>query len=128
MTKLENFAAPLGRVLIALIFVMSGFTKITSYAATAGWMASMGVPGGLLPLVIILEIVGGLAIVVGWQTRWAALALGGFSVVSAALFHADFADQNQMISFMKNIAIAGGFLFLFVHGAGAYSIDNRNAK
>jgi uncharacterized membrane protein YphA (DoxX/SURF4 family) len=70
---------------------------------------------------------GGLAIIVGWQTRWVALALAGFSVLSALIFHNNFADQNEMANFMKNIAIAGGFLFLFANGAGARSLDNRKA-
>jgi len=107
--------------------VLFGLNKIFNYGATAGWMEAMGVPGALLPLVIILEVLGGLAIVVGWQTRWIALALAGFSVFSALVFHTNFADQTEMANFMKNIAIAGGFLFLVANGAGAMSLDNRNA-
>ena len=128
MSQLQVFAAPAGRVFIALIFVMSGLNKIFSYGATAGWMDAMGVPGSLLPLVIIVEVLGGLAIIVGWQSRWVALALAGFSVLSALIFHNNFADQNEMGNFMKNFAIAGGFLFLFTHGAGAYSLDSRKAS
>ena len=90
----SNFAAPVGRVLIALIFVMSGLNKINNYNNTAGWMDAMGVPGNLLPLVIALEVLGGAAIMVGWQTRIAAFLFAGFSIVSAAIFHADFSDQN----------------------------------
>ncbi len=127
MSQLQTYAAPAGRVLIALIFVLFGLNKIFNYGATAGWMEAMGVPGALLPLVIILEVLGGLAIVVGWQTRWIALALAGFSVFSALVFHTNFADQTEMANFMKNIAIAGGFLFLVANGAGAMSLDNRNA-
>ena len=89
-------------------------------------MEAMGVPGFLLPLVIVLEILGSLAIIVGWNTRLAAIALAGFSVLSGILFHGNFAEQTQMIMFMKNIAIAGGMLMLFAHGAGAYSLDNRS--
>lgn len=89
-------------------------------------MEAMGVPGALLPLVILTEVIGGLAIILGWKTRVAAIALAGFSIVSAVLFHADFADQMQMIMFMKNVAIAGGFLLLFVQGPGAYALDNRS--
>jgi len=124
-SKITSLAMPLGRLLIALIFVLSGFGKIFDYGNTAGYMEAMGVPGSLLPLAIIAELVGGIAIIIGWQTRLAALALAGFSVASAVLFHADFADQNQMVNFMKNFAIAGGFLFLVANGAGAYSLDNR---
>ena len=121
----SNFVAPVGRVLIALIFVMSGLNKINNYSNTAGWMDAMGVPGNLLPLVIALEVLGGAAIMLGWQTRIVAVLFAGFCVVSAAIFHADFSDQNQMIHFMKNVSIAGGFLFLIVHGAGTYSPDSR---
>ena len=121
----SNLIAPAGRVLIAFMFVMSGLNKMNNYDNTAGWMDAMGVPGNLLPLVIALEVLGGAAIMIGWQTRITAVLFAGFSVVSAAIFHADFSDQNQMIHFMKNISIAGGFLFLIVHGAGNYSLDKR---
>jgi putative oxidoreductase len=90
-------------------------------------MNAMGVPGMLLPLVILLEIGGGLAILLGWKTSWAAIALAAFSIVAAAIFHHNFSDQTATIMFMKNIAIAGGFIMLAVHGAGAYSIDNRSS-
>jgi len=121
----SNYVAPAGRVLIAFMFVMSGLNKINNYGNTAGWMDAMGVPGSLLPIVIVLEVLGGAAIMIGWQTRIAAILFAAFSVMSAAIFHADFSDQNQMILFMKNVSIAGGFLFLIVHGAGTYSMDNR---
>lgn len=125
MTNIQTFSAPLGRVFISTIFVMAGLNKISGYEGTAGYMDAMGVPGALLPLVIILEVVGGLAIIAGWKTRPVAFALAGFSILSAVIFHADFADQNTMIMFMKNIAIAGGFLFLVANGPGAYALDNR---
>jgi len=128
MTQLQQFAAPVGRLLLALIFIMAGLNKIPNYAQTAGWMDSMGVPGVLLPLVILLEVGAGLAILVGWKTRWAALALSGFCILSAIIFHSNFAVQAEMISFMKNLAIAGGLLFVFLHGAGSYSLDNRNSN
>ncbi len=125
MSGIQIFAAPAGRVLIAIMFVMSGLSKISGYAGTQGYMESVGVPGILLPLVIALEVAGGIAIIVGWQTRLTALALAGFCVISAILFHANFGDQIQMIMFMKNFAIAGGFLFLVANGPGAYALDNR---
>lgn len=114
------------RVLLAQIFLISGFGKLgAGYAGTQAYMEAMGIPGMLLPLVIALEIGGGLALVAGFLTRWAALALAGFTVVSTALFHADFGDQMQTIMFMKNLAMAGGLLLLYVHGAGSYSLDAR---
>jgi len=126
MNTFQSLAAPAGRILISLIFVMSGINKITGYAGTQGWMESMGVPGILLPAVIAVEILGGLAVILGWHTRAAAFLLAGFSLLSAVLFHANFGDQMQMIMFMKNLALAGGFLMIVSHGAGPWSIDNRN--
>lgn len=125
MDNLQKLAMPVGRIMIAFIFVMAGLNKITGYAGTQGYMESVGVPGALLPLVIIVEVLGGLAIIAGWKTRPVALALAGFCVVSAVLFHGNISDQAQMIHVMKNIAMAGGFLFLFANGPGAYSLDNR---
>ncbi|MFT7558977.1 MAG: putative oxidoreductase [Flavobacteriales bacterium] len=124
---LNTFSAPAGRFLLASIFIMSGLNKISAYTGTQGYMEAMGVPGALLPIVIALEVLGGIAIVIGWQARFVALALAGFSVVSAALFHADFSNQMQMMMFMKNLTIAGGFLMIVTHGAGAYSLDRRRA-
>ena len=117
-----------GRILIAVLFLMAGIGKLgAGYAGTQGYMESMGVPGMLLPLVIALEIGGAILIIAGLFTRMTALALGAFTVLSAVLFHADFADPMQQIMFMKNLAIAGGFLFLAVGGAGAWSVDARRA-
>jgi putative oxidoreductase len=124
MAPVERFGAPLGRLFIALIFVMSGLNKMGSYTNVAGWMEAMGVPGALLPLVIALEVLGGAAIIIGWQTRFVALLLAGFCLMSALIFHANFADQNEMIHFMKNVALTGGFLFLVANGGGNYAVDN----
>ena len=124
MTPVERFGAPLGRLFIALIFVVSGLNKMGSYTNVAGWMEAMGVPGALLPLVIALEVLGGAAIIIGWQTRFVALLLAGFCLMSALIFHANFADQNEMIHFMKNVALTGGFLFLVANGGGNYAVDN----
>jgi putative oxidoreductase len=79
----------------------------------------------LLPLVIILEILGGLAIIVGWQARIAAFLLAGFCLLSAVLFHGNIGDQGEQIQFLKNLGLAGGFLLIVAHGAGAWSLDNR---
>jgi len=125
INTLQQISAPLGRVLLAAMFFMAGLSKITGYAGTQGYMEAMGVPGILLPLVIALEVIGALAIMLGFKTRLVAFALAGFSIVSAVLFHADFSDQMQMTMFMKNISIAGGFLILVAQGSGAYALDNR---
>lgn len=127
MNTAIQLASPLGRSLLALIFILSGVTKIGAYAGTQAYMEAFGIPGALLPLVIALEIGAGLAIVVGWQTRLAALALAGFSFVSAVVFHANLGDQMQMIMFLKNLALAGAFLTLVAAGPGQYALDNRKA-
>ena len=124
MSTLQNLAAPLGRILISLIFLTSGLSKISGYAGTQSYMEAMGVPGMLLPLVIALEVLGGLAVMVGWHTRLIAFLLAGFSLLSAVLFHANFGDQMQMIMFMKNLSIAGGFLMIVSLGGGAYTLDS----
>ncbi|MAL78369.1 MAG: hypothetical protein CMN55_04555 [Sneathiella sp.] len=128
MEKLNPLFDLAGRILMAVLFVPAGYSKITGYSGTAGYMESIGVPGILLPLVIIVELLGGLAILLGWQTRIAAFLLAGFCLVAALLFHFQPADQMQMILFTKNLAIAGGLLFLVANGAGAYSLDRRLAK
>ncbi len=123
---MNKYNSVIARVLLAQIFVLAGMSKITAYAGTQGYMEMMGVPGMLLPLVIILELGGGLALLLGWQARWIAYALAGFSIISAVIFHSNLGDQTQMIMFMKNFAIAGGMLLIAEHGAGAFSLDNRN--
>jgi putative oxidoreductase len=116
-----------GRVLIAAIFVVSGCGKIATYEAAQAFMASMGVPGALLPLVIVFEIAAGLAVAAGFRARVAVFLLAGFSLVTAAIFHGDLADPRQSILFWKNLAIAGGLLFIVASGAGAWSVDQRAA-
>ena len=127
MNTQQNLADLLGRVLIAAIFLVAGLNKISGYDGTVGYMESMGVPGVLLPLVIALEVLGAVAIIVGWRTRLFAFLLAGFSVVSAVIFHRALGDSLQFILFMKNVAMAGGFLFLVARGAGEWSLDARRA-
>ena len=123
MQLIQSLSAPAGRVLLALIFVTSGWGKITGYAGTQGYMESAGVPGALLPLVIAVELLGGIALMLGWRARIVAFLLAGFTLLSALLFHWDPGNQQQYIQFMKNLAITGGFLMIVAHGAGAYSLD-----
>jgi len=125
MKFLNNYSPFIGRVLISLIFLMAGMNKIFAYAGTQGYMQAMGVPGALLPFVIALEVLGAIAIIMGFKTKLFAFLLAGFSVVSAFIFHLDFADQTQSIMFMKNMAIAGGFMFLVANGAGKFALDNK---
>lgn len=128
MNKLQNSTELLGRILMAAIFILAGAGKITQYAGTQQYMAAMGVPGALLPLVIALELGGGLLLVAGFKTRLIALALAGFSIASAVLFHSNLADQTMFIMFFKNVAMAGGFLIIATYGPGAYSLDSKLNK
>jgi len=118
-----------GRILLAGLFLLSGLSKVgPGYAATAEYMNSVGVSSALLPLVVATEIIGALAIVAVWQTRLVAFLLAGFTLLSAALFHNNLGDQIQMIMFLKNVSIAGGFLVLAANGAGVLSLDHRLAR
>ena len=125
---MDTFLNLAARILMSQIFIISGIGKITGYAGTQAYMAKMGVPGALLPLVILTELGGGLLLLFGFQTKWVALALAGFTIVSALIFHMNFADQMQMINFMKNLAMAGGLLLFVRHGAGAPSIDRTTSS
>ncbi len=122
---MKLFSELLARIFLGQIFVLAGYNKISSYENTQGYMNAMGVPGELLPAVILLEIGGGLALIIGWKARWASIALAVFTILAAALFHHDFADHMQLILFQKNIAIAGGLMLLAIYGAGIYSLDQR---
>lgn len=122
---LASAAELAGRIGLATIFLFAGLGKIQNYEGTQGYMASVGVPQELLPLVILLEVLGALLMISGLYTRVTAVALAGFSVVSALAFHADLGDQMQFILFFKNIAMAGGFLVVAAHGAGRWSVDAR---
>lgn len=128
MGQTSAWALLIGRILMALIFVVAGAGKIGSYAGTQEYMQAMGVPGAVLPLVILTELGGGLAICLGLKTRLVAILLAGFSLVSGVIFHHNFADQVQAIMFMKNLAMAGGFLVLAASGAGAISLDEKFRK
>ena len=122
-----NVAAVLGRVLIATIFVLSGLSKLTAVAGTMGYIAAAGLPLApvALAVAVAVEVVGGIALIVGYKTRWVAAALALFSVVTALAFHNNLADQNQFIHFFKNIAMAGGLLQIVAFGGGALSLDAR---
>ncbi|WP_274426319.1 DoxX family protein [Chelativorans sp. YIM 93263] len=117
----------LGRVLLATIFIISGFGKLTDIGGTAGYLGSLGLPLPIVTawIVALIEFVGGIAVLVGFQTRVAAFVLGLFTIGTALIGHFDFGDQGQVTQFMKNLAIAGGFFVLTAHGAGALSIDAR---
>lgn len=125
MTPVALLAA---RVLLGLLFVMAGLGKLGDVAGFAGYMASGGVPAVLAWPVVLFEILGGLALILGLQTRIVALALGAFCVLSGVLYHFDPADQMQMTQLLKNLGLAGGYLALAVTGAGALSVDARMGR
>lgn len=118
----------LGRIMLALIFILAGLGKIKDPAGTVDYMQSMGVPGMLLWPTIALEVIGGICIAIGYQTRLAAFALAFFSIAAAVIFHRNFGDQMQMILFLKNIAMSGGLLLLATGGKTAYSMDIRRSQ
>jgi putative oxidoreductase len=124
----KSIAEFAGRSFLAVLFLLSGLGKIGAYGATAAYMSSVGVPGALLPVVIAAEVLGAIAIILGWQTRVSALLLAGYSLLAALIFHTNFADQIETIMFLKNVSIAGGFLLLVANGAGPLSLDRRLAK
>ena len=128
MKKLEDIGFLLARIMMPILFIVAGWGKITGYAGTQQYMESMGVPGALLPLTILLEFGGGLAILFGFLTRFTALVTAIFTLLTAFLFHADFAQGANSVMFMKNLTISGGYLLLFLTGPGAYSIDRILGK
>jgi putative oxidoreductase len=122
--SLTNLSMLVGRTMLAAIFIVAGFNKLgAGYAGTQAYMDSVGVPGFLLPAVIAVEILGGIAILIGFQTRIAAAMLFAFTIMAALLFHSDFSQQMQSILFMKNVAIAGAFLVLFSQGPGQWAFN-----
>ncbi len=125
MTDLQKYFDAIGRVLIGALFLIAGVQKLAGIDATQAYMLSHGVPIMLLPLVVALEIGGAAAIALGWKTRLFALAFAGFLFLTAIIFHSDFASSVERILFFKDLALAGGFLLIFVHGPGELSFDRR---
>jgi len=130
MDALNRYGPLVGRLMIAAIFVGSGFRKITGFDGTVGYIASKGLPLPQLAAIaaIIVELGGGILLILGWKTRWAAAAMCIFTVVAALIFHNFWAvpaehAQNQMIHFMKNICMAGGLLYVVVFGSGPLAVD-----
>ncbi|MEQ1742762.1 MAG: DoxX family protein [Candidatus Nitrotoga sp.] len=131
MNALNSFGPLAARILIALIFVMSGFGKITGFEGTVGYIASKGLPMSELLAIsaITVELGGGIMLIVGWNARWAAAAIFVFTAMAALFFHNFWAvppdeAQNQMINFMKNISMMGGLLYVVVHGSGPFSLSH----
>ena len=114
-----------GRIFISLVFLLSGFNKIGNYEGTIDWMESFGMPGIFLIPAIMLEVGAPILIIIGYKVKISAALLSLFCIATAVIFHNDFSNQMQFISFMKNIALAGGFLFLVVNGAKDFSLDKK---
>jgi putative oxidoreductase len=129
-SRSQDRIALAGRVLIAAIFVMSGLGKVAAPAATLAYMKAAGLP--LAPLGLagaaLIELGGGLALILGYRTRAAATLLAGFAMVTALVFHSALSDQNQLIHFFKNVAMAGGLLQVVAFGGGRFSLDARSSK
>jgi putative oxidoreductase len=130
MDTRKDVAALVGRILLAVMFVVAGFGKVTGYDGTAGYMASAGLPmvAVLLPLAILVELGGGIALIIGWKARWVALTLAVFTLLASLAFHnfwtmSGDAQMTNSLFFLKNVAVIGGMLMVFAFGPGKYSVD-----
>lgn len=121
-----KFLPLLGRIMLGAPFLMSGLGKLGAYATTVGYITAVGLPAPSLAylVAVIVEIGGGLLLLSGYRARPVALIMAVFSVATAVFFHRNFADQNQMIHFLKNVMMAGGLLQIAYFGAGAFSLDS----
>ena len=122
MTNILDLVA---RILISALFLLNGVFKISNYDGTVDWMEGFGIPGILIIPAIILEIVGPVLIILGYKAKIAAGLLSIFCIATAVIFHNDFSDQMQLGSFLKNIALAGGFIFIFINGTKDFSLDRK---
>jgi putative oxidoreductase len=132
MTNLTSTGALVARILLSFMFILAGLGKLGDIQGSMAYTASAGIPGFFVFPAIAVELLGGLAVLVGWQTRWAALGLAGFAVLAAILYHylpaqglEGYERMGQMVNFQKNLAIAGGLLLLAVFGPGRWSVDER---
>src|SRR5207249_2823254 len=130
MESQSRFLSLAGRILIGAPFLMSGLSKLATYAATVGFITSVGLPLASLGwfIAVVVEVGGGLLLLIGFRARMVSLVLAAFALATAVLFHRNFADQNQMIHFLKNVMIAGGLLQIAYFGAGAMSLDSRKGS
>ena len=122
---MSNLFDRIARVFISLLFLLNGYFKIQNYDGTLDWMESFGIPGFFLLPAIILEIAAPILIIIGYKTKIAASLLSLFCLTTALIFHTDFSNQMQITSFLKNIALAGGFLFIVVNGSKKFSLDKK---
>ncbi|MGN6306358.1 MAG: DoxX family protein [Mesorhizobium sp.] len=123
----SSLAILVGRVLLSILFILAGYSKLTAISATAGWFGSIGLPMPTVTTVVVglVELLGGLAVLIGFQTRIAAIVLAIFILGATAVAHLDFSQAGNALMLQKNLGLTGGFLLLAVLGAGAYSIDAK---
>jgi len=122
---MANFIDFIGRLFISSVFLFSGYNKIMNFGATVNWMEGFGVPGFLLWPTIILEILLPIFIIIGYQVRISAIALALFSVATGIIFHSDLTNQMQIIALLKNLGLAGGFMFIAIHGTKDWALDKK---
>ena len=122
---MANLFDLIARVFISLLFLINGYFKTQNYDGTLDWVESFGIPGIFLTPAIILEIAAPILIIIGYKTKFAAALLSLFCLTTALIFHTDFSNQMQITSFLKNIALAGGFLFIVVNGSKKFSFDKK---
>ena len=123
---MSNLMDLVGRVFISLVFLLSAYNKIFNYEGTVAWMEGYGVPGFLLWPTIILEIILPVLIIIGYKTKVSAIILAIFSIATAFIFHLDFSNQMQVIALLKNLGLAGGFIFIAVNGSKDWAFDKKN--
>ena len=123
---MANFIDLIGRIFISSVFLLSGYNKIFSYENTVTWMEGYGVPGFLLWPTIVLEIVLPIFIIIGYKTQLSAILLAIFSITTAIIFHLDFSNQMQIVAFLKNLGLAGGFLFIAINGPKDFAVERKN--
>jgi putative oxidoreductase len=130
MSKSADTIAFIGRCLMAALFLLSGFGRIAGPAASIAWIASTGLPMPTIAYVVsvIIELGGGLLLILGWQIRPLAVVLSVYAIATAFIFHRNLADQNQLFHFLKNIAVMGGLFQLMAFGAGNFGLDARRAR
>jgi len=122
---MANFIDLIGRIFISSVFLLSGYNKIFSYENTVTWMEGYGVPGLLLWPTIVLEILLPIFIIIGYKTQLSAILLAIFSITTAIIFHLDFSNQMQIIAFLKNLGLAGGFMFIAINGTKDFALERK---
>ena len=122
---MANFIDLIGRIFISSVFLLSGYNKIFSYENTVTWMEGYGVPGFLLWPTIVLEILLPIFIIIGYKTQLSAILLAIFSITTAIIFHLDFSNQMQVVAFLKNLGLAGGFLFISINGPKDFAVERK---